>query len=69
MRVSDDFQYGIFAKCQKAWKCIQTGHIFDNLSREESDQRVLTLAKQYEVFLKGTGNPEFDKMFLELSRC
>jgi hypothetical protein len=69
MRTSDDFQWGVFAKAQHAWKCIQSGHVFDNLSREESDQRADTLARQYEVFLKGTGDKDFDDMFRQLARC
>lgn len=41
--VTDKFQYALFEKAHKAWSAIQSGHIYFEVSREESDARCKTL--------------------------
>lgn len=41
--VSQSFQEELFKKAHEAWYSIQKGHIFTNMSKEESDQRCATL--------------------------
>ena len=36
-RVSKQWQESLYARLQACWKTIQSGHIFDDLSREDSD--------------------------------
>jgi hypothetical protein len=36
-RVSKDWQDKLYSRLQSAWKTIQSGHIFDDVSREDSD--------------------------------
>jgi hypothetical protein len=37
--VTEKFQSDVFIKAHKAWHIIQSGHIFDQLTREESDRQ------------------------------
>lgn len=53
--VSPAFQEGVFKSAAHAWECIQSGHIFDDLPRSESDTRcqmldAMTSAPRDEVF-------------------
>lgn len=38
-RICDDWQATLLARLQRAWAQIQSGHIFDDMTREESDAR------------------------------
>jgi hypothetical protein len=42
-RISKEFQEDLYKRLQACWTQIQSGHIFDELSREESDARCAVL--------------------------
>jgi len=56
--VTDKFQYDLFNKAHKAWYAIQSGHIFDELPRAESDARCLLL----EQMAATPPDPAFDEI-------
>ena len=42
-RISVAFQSGLIERLRSMWSLIESGHIFDSLSREESDQKIEVL--------------------------
>jgi hypothetical protein len=54
--VTPEFQQELFLKAHKMWYGIQSGHIFDEMSREESDARCQTL----ELMAKQMAEPDPD---------
>jgi hypothetical protein len=57
--VSEGFQKATFEAAHKAWYQLQTGHIFDDLSREDSDRQCELLQRMAEV----PADPDFDDLF------
>ena len=49
-RISDDWQQTYFQKIRNCWGIIKSGHIFDDVSREESNQRCEILDTYYLAF-------------------
>lgn len=47
--VSEEFQFDLFRRAHVAWYSIQSGHVFDYLSEEQSKQRCLTLDARMEM--------------------
>ena len=54
--VTEKFQRDLFEKAHRAWYSIQSGHIFDNLTRAESDARCATL----DAMINTNPDPLFD---------
>jgi hypothetical protein len=48
-KVSGLYQYALLDRVSTAWNAIKTGHIFTDLTREESDQRCADLENQAEA--------------------
>lgn len=63
--ISEVFQHDVFTRAVAAWTAIQTGYIFDNLPREESDARCLLLDDYHKAF-EGDGKNE--EWFREIMR-
>lgn len=59
-KISDDYQKALIDKIKFIWDCIQSGHIFRNMSREESDEMCRKLDQQHKAF---EGDSEKDKWF------
>lgn len=57
--VTEAFQRATFEAAHKAWYQLQTGHIFENMTREESDRQCLLLQAMAEAPV----DPEFDELF------
>lgn len=49
-RASSGYQKELMARITKAWETIQSGHIFDELSKEDSDARCSQLDIYHEAF-------------------
>lgn len=45
LRASSEYQLDLLFRLQKAWECIDSGYIFTDLSREESDKKCAHLDK------------------------
>lgn len=43
--VQEEFQFNLYNKYKKAWDAINTGHIFYELSKDESDAKIATLER------------------------
>lgn len=43
LRISPEWQYGLLERIQQVWSIIQSGHIFREMSREDSDARLQLL--------------------------
>lgn len=54
--VTEAFQRKVFDALAKAWEIIQSGHIFDNLSRAESDLQ----CERLDSMATATPDPDFD---------
>lgn len=52
--VSKDFQHQWYETIKKVWDTVQHGHIFDDLSREESDAKCQELETYHEAFTEET---------------
>ena len=64
-RISEDFQNKVYALAYAAWTQIQTGYIFDDLPREESDARCAMLDDYYKAF---EGDEPKDEWFRKVMR-
>ena len=64
-RVSKGYQQELWQKIVTVWDTIQSGHIFDDMTREESDVRCETLNNYYKAY---EGNDPKEKWFQEISR-
>jgi len=64
-RISESYQHKVFEEALAAWIAIQTGYIFDDLPREESDERCKLLDDYHKAFEGDTPN---DKWFKETMR-
>ncbi len=49
-RISGPFQLTLFKNVSRIWKAVQSGHVFENLSRQENDERCVMLDKYGEGF-------------------
>lgn len=47
--VTEQFQKDVFLSAHRAWEQIKTGHIFDNMSREDSDRQCLLIQSMAEA--------------------
>lgn len=65
-RVRKSYQEHLLSRFQKVWGIIQSGHIFQNLSREESDARMKLLDGQSASTTTGS---EYDDFFNEAVRA
>jgi len=65
-RVGKQFQIDLEIRIYEIWEAIKSGHIFDNLSREESDARCLMLDNYYKAF--PTSDDPKDKWFQQITR-
>jgi hypothetical protein len=65
-RVRKSYQEHLLKRFQKAWAIIQSGHIFQSLSREDSDQRMKLLDGQSSSTTTGS---EYDDFFNEAVRA
>ena len=61
--VSCQFQQVLFERIKHAWTTIHSGHIFDNLTKEESDKRCAVLDDYHKAF-----GGEQDDWFQEVTR-
>lgn len=52
-RISKPFQEGLFKKIARCWEIIESGWIFDDLTREQSDQRCRELDQYHKAFATG----------------
>lgn len=64
-RVSEAYQQGLWLRVKKVWDTVQSGHIFDDLSREESDKRCETLNEYHKAY---NGDDPNEKWFQEVTR-
>lgn len=62
--VTDKHQYDLFAKAHAAWYALQAGHIFDEVSLDESMARCNTLDKRMEM--EHNPQTEEDRLFNDL---
>lgn len=58
-RISPAFQTMLYNGLKTAWQSIQSGHIFDDRSREDSDAHMAELDKFHEVFRDDTPNEKW----------
>lgn len=65
-RVRRDYQMELVSRIKSAWHCITTGHIFTEVSKDESVHRCQMLEKMVEG-LQSSGTPE-DEWFNEVVR-
>ena len=56
--ITPEYQFMLADRITKIWKTIQSGHIFLNLSREESDAKMVALSRYNEM--ANSGNPIMD---------
>lgn len=66
MRISPDFQWNKFRRACEIWAIIQSGHIFQQMTLEESQARCGLLDKQAEVLYGG--HTEEDAHWIEMTR-
>jgi hypothetical protein len=52
-RISADFQHSTMQRYRDLWNTIQSGHIFSEVSLDESMQRCITLDGQHKAFKEG----------------
>jgi len=64
-RVSESYQQGLWLRIKKVWDTIQSGWIFDDISREESNKRCLMLDEYHKAY---DGEDPNEKWFLEATR-
>jgi len=65
--VSEKYQYELALHISKIWETILRGHIFDWLTREESDARCAVLDDYYKAF-QGDQNSKEAKWFSDTTR-
>jgi len=66
LRVSSNHQWKVYAEAEEIWECVQSKHIFRDMSKEESDQKCRVLEVQAKA-LSGEGS-ENDKLFAKMAR-
>lgn len=68
LRIGKEFQWEVFSRAHKIWDCINTGHIFQNLSLKESQQLCISLDAKSKVMVElvNSDNPQ-DKLFQEMT--
>lgn len=59
------YQYNLLERVERAWKCITSGHFFDELNLEESKQRCQEIEDQAKAL---TGGTDFDQFVNETTR-
>jgi hypothetical protein len=64
-RVSEGYQRLLWERIKNVWDTIQSGHIFNDLTREQSNQRCKTLDVYYKAY---EGDDERAKWFQEVTR-
>ena len=64
-RVSEAYQQGLWLRIKKVWDTIQSGHIFTDMTREESDARCETLDEYHKAY---DGDDPNEKWFQEATR-
>jgi len=64
-RVSEAYQQGLWLRVKKVWDTIQSGHIFEDITREKSDARCLMLDDYHKAY-EGTDRNE--RWFQEITR-
>lgn len=65
-RISEQFQQDLFSKIRECWGLIESGYIFNNLSREESDARC-TILDDYYLALTDSEDPK-EQWFTNMAR-
>lgn len=65
-RVSKGFQLGLLERIKKLWSAIDSGHIFQDVSREESDER-LSMLEMRAKGMTSSGSDE-DDWFSQMGR-
>ena len=65
LRIDPQWQKDWFAAIAECWRIIQSGHVFDDLSRDESDERCKVLDDQYKAY---EGGSDADKWYRETMR-
>jgi hypothetical protein len=60
-KISKKFQLDWFAKIAGAWQILQSGHIFNDLTRPESDEKCHMLDEQWKAFQSSDQSPEAQK--------
>jgi len=65
-RISEEYQKSLVQRLKYAWKCVTTGYIFDDMDRDENDQRCAEL-EQETLTLVGDGT-ENSKWFTDVCR-
>ena len=70
MRIGEAFQLSLISRIVAAWDAIQRGHIFTELSFEESRARCLTLDSYYEAYTPTEGgNTKHEEWFRTITRA
>jgi hypothetical protein len=64
-RISSEFQFDWYETVAKVWQLVQSGHIFDDMTREQSDERCAILDDYYKAY---EGDDKNDKWFSEITR-
>lgn len=62
---SAPYQYNLLDRIERAWRCITSGHYFDELNPEESQQRCQDLEEQSAAL---AGGSDFDQFVNTVSR-
>ena len=65
-RISPDFQHNLYRTASNLWQTIESGYIFTGMSREDSDDRCLTLDRYHEAF-KPSDDPK-DQWLASITR-
>lgn len=63
--VSQGYQEELFRRCQRLWKAIHSGHIFDEETYQESMLKQQTLDQQHLAYSEDTEN---DRWFTDMTR-
>lgn len=59
LKISQAYQFALYERIKLAWEAIKTGHIFTDLSREESDARCADLNEQAAALAGGDDLSQF----------
>jgi len=65
MRISKEYQWKVFQRCCEIWEIVHSGHIFRQLTLEESQARCALLDQQAEVMYGG--HSEEDAHWIEMT--
>lgn len=66
--VSKEFQNDWMTRIQRMDQIIKSGHIFDDISREESDAKCKQLNRLHKAYEQTGGNPDHEAYFKEITR-